>query len=162
MSCGLSLGLGLGGGAAVCGVEGMRVTGVCTWIWQGERTLKTEICVALPFIIISHGKQHLPTSGLNNYCPSLSQSCNSLPSLALFKNNGPKFRFSPRSLLDAFTVLTSVWTAGSKEIQALYGFNCSPHLALINLLTHKIPWEEGARVGKHLNSFVLTFQHCYS
>lgn len=44
----------------------------------------------------------------NNYCPSLSQRCNSLPSLALFKNNGPKFHFSPRSLLDAFTVLTLV------------------------------------------------------
>ena len=141
----------------------------CHWVWgwqgghayicgcgkaAGTGPLEGRNMSAVPFIIISRGKPHLPTSGLNNCCPSLSQSYDSLPSLALFKNNGPDFHFSPRSLWDAFTVLTSVWTAGSKEIQALYGFNCSPHLVLINLLTHKIPWEEGLAWG---NTWILLF-----
>lgn len=131
--------------AKLCGVEGKGNTcmNMDKATHKGEGVSKTGIWATAPFIIISHDKQHLPTSVCNNYCPSLSQSCNLRPSLALFKNNGPKFHFSPSSLLDVFTVLTSVWTAGSKEIQALYSFKCGPHLVLINLLTYKIPWGEG-------------------
>lgn len=130
------------GGMGVRGVKGYACIDMDYGYGQQDRkgSLNTRIGAIASFVFLSYDEQRLPTSVFHNYHPRLSQSHSSFPSLALFQNNGPKFHFSQRSLWDAFTVLTSVCTARSVEMPALWSFNCSPHPVLINPLTHRLPW----------------------
>lgn len=150
MSCGLSL--GLRGEKSVWGAGG-RLTLMywyMDWLTGGRGHLKDKN-PSNYFIhyYVSWWATFVPTA-LKSYYPRLPQSSHPLASLALFKNHGPKFHFSPRWLWETFTVLTLVCAAGSKGIPVLYSFNCSPRLVLINLLTHEIPCGGGNIVGKHL------------
>lgn len=154
-----------GGSGGACGVVGRRVTHVFMGIesrretasWRQESELLLH---SLIFLMASNVSPHQYLITVVLECPKVATHF--LHELWL-KIMSLRLILARDHFGMLLLFLTSIRPARSKETPpALYNFHYSPHSVLINLLIPDIHWRGGLLRGNTLNSFVLTFQYCYS